>query len=723
LHQQGKLTQAEHLYEEILARQPNQFNVLHQFGILRYQQGRYFEALRYMSAALKVNPRDTAALSNCGLVLATFGRYQEALAHYEKALGLAPYFVDALSNRGNTLRELGRPEEALASFDKAIALSPDYVEVLTNRGHALADLKRLAEALQSYDKALAMRPDFVDALCNRGKVLKELKRPDDALANYDRALALNPSLAETHINRGDVLVDLKRFEEGLASYDRALALKPDYADAFSNRGNALRELGRPEEALMSFDRALALNPRIPEALSNRGAVLTDLKRPLEALVSIDKALALNPRLAEAHSNRGTVLADLQRPEEALESYDKALGLKPDYAEVYDNKGLILTELGRLNEASRAIDTAIKLAPRRVRSYYNLAVCKRLSPGHSYVRAMEELARDLPLLTTDEQIDLHFALGKVYADIEDHERSFWHLLDGNALKRKQTDYDEAVTLREFDRTQAVFTGELMRGNEGVGEQSSVPVFILGMPRSGSTLVEQILASHPKVFGAGEITEFGKAISELGGDVFGTLRFPESVSLMSDEQLRQLGASYISRIRAAAPTSERITDKRLENFRSIGLIHLALPNARIIHTRRDPVDTCLSCFSKRFVRNLPYSYDLGELGRYYRAYEALMAHWHRVLPPQVMLDVQYEEVVADLEGQARRIVAHCGVEWDARCLDFHKTERPVRTASAAQVRQPIYKSSVGRWRAYEPFLGPLLTELQPSNASIIPDRMEK
>jgi sulfotransferase family protein len=259
---------------------------------------------------------------------------------------------------------------------------------------------------------------------------------------------------------------------------------------------------------------------------------------------------------------------------------------------------------------------------------------------------------------------------------------------------------------------VFTGELMRSHEGRGERSCVPVFILGMLRSGTTLVEQILASHPKVFGAGEVDDFNKVIAAL--------HFPEVVSLMSGEQLRQLGASYVGGIRVAAPVVERITNKSPGNFRFTGLIHMMLPNARIIHTRRDPIDTCLSCFSKLFVGNHPYAYDLEELGRYYRAYEALMAHWRSVLPPNVMLEVQYEEVVADLEGQARRIVAHCGLEWDALCLAFHQTERPVRTASATQVRQPIYKSSVGRWRAYEPFLGPLLAELKPSIASIIPDR---
>jgi hypothetical protein len=237
----------------------------------------------------------------------------------------------------------------------------------------------------------------------------------------------------------------------------------------------------------------------------------------------------------------------------------------------------------------------------------------------------------------------------------------------------------------------------------------------MPRSGTTLVEQILASHPKVFGAGELPDIAKAVARLSGTDGAPQGFPEVVSSMTGEQLRQLGASYVSAIQALAPKAERITDKMPNNFRLAALIHLALPNARIIHTRRHPVDTCLSCFSLLFAGDHPYSYDLAELGRYYRAYEALMEHWRDILPEGVMLEVQYEDITADLDAQARQIVAHCGLEWDDACLAFYKTQRPVRTASAAQVRQPIYRTSVGRWRPYKDLLGPLIEALGVDVAS--------
>ena len=261
---------------------------------------------------------------------------------------------------------------------------------------------------------------------------------------------------------------------------------------------------------------------------------------------------------------------------------------------------------------------------------------------------------------------------------------------------------------MDRTRAVFTSELIRTWQNVGDPSSVPVFIVGMPRSGSTLVEQILASLPQVYGGGELTHFQTAMKGIRTRPAG-LDFPELVSGMTSEDYYSLGAHYLADIERLAPGAMHITDKRPKNFIFAGLIHLALPNATIIHTVRHPIDTCLSCFSKLFTGELNYTYDLAELGRYYRHYHTLMAHWRRVLPAGRILDIRYEDVVADLEGQARRIVAHCGLDWDPRCLAFHQTERPILTASASQVRQPIYNSAIGRWRVYEEFLAPLLAEL--------------
>ena len=249
--------------------------------------------------------------------------------------------------------------------------------------------------------------------------------------------------------------------------------------------------------------------------------------------------------------------------------------------------------------------------------------------------------------------------------------------------------------------------MLRGKAGLGNPSAAPIFIVGMPRSGTTLIEQILASHPKVFGAGELREMANLAGRIGGA--DAAAFPEAVQALSGEELRRIGEQYVQAVTRLAPGAERITDKMPGNFSLAGLIHLALPNARIIHACRDPRDTAFSCFSLLFSGTLEFTYDLAELGRYYRAYLKLMAHWREVLPQGIMLEVQYEDVVRDLESQARRIIAHCGLEWDDACLSFYKTERSVRTASATQVRQPIYQSSIGRWRLHEEELQPLLREL--------------
>jgi len=348
--------------------------------------------------------------------------------------------------------------------------------------------------------------------------------------------------------------------------------------------------------------------------------------------------------------------------------------------------------------------AVELAPRKAQFLCSLAESKRFVDGDPHFTLVEALARDMESLPEEDQIYLHFALGKVYADLGQHERSFSHLIEGNALKRKQIVYDEAAALAQLTRIRQLFTAEAMRKARGFGDPSTVPVFIIGMPRSGTTLVEQILASHPKIYGAGELSDFRAALASLRGS-------DGSRPGLRAEELRQIGARYLERVRATAPAAERITDKMPANFRYAGLIHLAFPNARIIHTRRDPLDTCLSCFSILFAHNLqPFTYDLTEFGRYYRAYATLMEHWREVLPLEQMLEVQYEELVANFEPLARRIVAYCGLEWDDACLEFYKTQRPVSTASAVQVREPIYRSSIGRWRPYEGMLRPLIKALE-------------
>ena len=568
---------------------------------------------------------------------------------------------------------------------------------------------RLAEAEACYRRVLAAQPRHADAMHLLGVIAQQQGRSDLAVELIRQAIKQNEQ-AVYYLSLGNALRVQRQLDEAVAAHRQAIQINSDYAEAHFSLGNVMSEQGRLEEAAAAYRHAIRIKSDYAEAHCNLGAALKKAGKVEEAIAEYRQSLAINPRCAEVHCNLSGEFFDQGKLDEAIAASRQAITLKPDLAEAYDTLGMALLQLGHLSEARAALEQAVKLAPRTAKYRRDLGQIKHFAAGDPHLAEMEQLAQDSASLSVDDRIALHFALGKAYEDMGRRAEAFRQWLDGNALKRQQITYDEAATLGVLDRVRSVFTSELVRTRQNGGNPSPVPVFIIGMERSGSTLVEQIIASHPQVFGRGELKHFVGAVKGIKTKFGGAATYPELVTGMTDEDFRDLGARYLAEIECLAPDTIRVTDKMLRNFTFAGLIHLALPNAPIIHTIRDPVDTCLSCFSKLFNEGQNHTYDLAELGRYYRHYQALMAHWHRVLPPGRILDVRYEDVVADLEGQARRIIAHCGLNWDPHCLSFYQTQRPVRTASATQVRQPVYDSSIARWRAYEPFLLPLTAELE-------------
>jgi tetratricopeptide (TPR) repeat protein len=369
------------------------------------------------------------------------------------------------------------------------------------------------------------------------------------------------------------------------------------------------------------------------------------------------------------------------------------------------------EMGRFDEAALCYERALAIEPCNATAFHELMHTRRITADYPYLGTLERLVVAASSLPIADQIKLHFAMGKACADLGQNERAFDHLLAGNALRRSQVDYAESEVLGLFERIQSVFSAQFIGARSGLGDPSERPVFILGMMRSGSTLVEQILASHPDVAAAGERRDLNLAYQTIRKPIPSSALYPEIVTSFTADQLRAIGTEYLRRLKDRTQTTMamRITDKMPANFSSIGLIHLALPNARIIHTVRDPVATCLSCFSKLFAEDQPFTYDLGELGRYYRGYERLMDHWRAVLPEGSILDVRYDELVVDFATQVRRILDFCGLPWSDSCLTFHETVRPVRTASQRQIRQPIYQTSLSPWRPDDSKLRPLLKGL--------------
>jgi tetratricopeptide (TPR) repeat protein len=608
------------------------------------------------------------------------------------------------------LHQAGQFSEAERRYRQILAHNPNHVDSLHLLGVVFHEAGRHAEALALIGKAIAFNDRVPDFHCNMGLVQFALGHREAAVAHYTRAIALEPRHALSYNNLGNALIEMGRPQEGEASLRRAIALKPDYAQAYYNLGNTLAAQAKLDEAVAVYRHGIALAPNVANGHNNLGTALERQGKLDEAAAAFRRALELEPQHPSALYNLGNILKNKADYEEAIAHYRKSLAGRPEFADAWNNMGAVLAERGDLDEARSAYQKAVEVEPTRAAYHRNLANAKRFEPDDPQLAVMEALSRNLATVPERERVDLPFALGKAYADLKQHERSFRCLLAGNALKRSQIAYNEADALQYMQRIRTVFDAELLRAKAGHGDPAPTPVFIVGMPRSGTTLIEQIIASHPQAVGAGELFDLDNIVQGLAGRNGVAFRFPEVVATMSGEELRQVGTRYVAATRAHGPSAERIADKMPWNFHFAGLIHLALPNARIIHARRDPVDTCLSCFSILFEGDgNPYTYDLGELGRFYRGYDSLMAYWRAVLPPGVMIEVQYEEVVDDLETQARQIIAHCGLEWDEACLAFHKTRRPVRTSSVAQVRQPIYQSSVGRWRPYREQLRPLLEEL--------------
>jgi tetratricopeptide (TPR) repeat protein len=663
--------------------------------------------------AIAADPDNAEAAHMLGIIAHQSGKLGEAIDHVRRAISIKPDVALYHANLGEMCRLAGRLDEAVAAGRRAIELNPRSAGALSNLGIALFDEGKFDEALTLYDRALALQGDFSQAHSNRGNVLQRLKRFGEAEQAYRRAIELQPKFADAWNNLGTCLRELKRPEEAESAYRKALDLGPNNPDTLDNLALALKDLDRHEEAAELLRRALTIEPRSDKFHLHYGTVLLDQNKAEAAAAAAQQAIALNPNGHDAVNLMGRIAFERGDLESAANYYQRALTLKPDLADAYNNLGNVLKELGKLQEAQDSYLHALRLDPAVTGVYVNLADSKKFTPGDPHLAAMHELAAKTEGLSKTDRLQLDFALGKAYADLKDHGRSFAYLLSANAAKRSLISYDEQAAMALFDRIEATFTAELIAAKSGAGDRSPTPVFVVGMPRSGTTLVEQIIASHPLVHGAGELRNFNDVVLTVRGPDGKSLPYPEFVPALENRALGQIGEHYLASLRRLIPQvpadRQRVTDKMPSNYYFAGLIHLALPNATIIHTVRDPVDTCVSCFSKLFSAEQNHTYDLGELGRYHKRYQQLMEHWRRVLPAGRILDVRYEEVVADVEGQARRIIAQCGLPWDDRCLSFYETERPIRTASATQVRQPIYKSAVGRWRVYEEQLEPLLREL--------------
>lgn len=665
----GQAAQAEQLCQRILAVHAEQPDALHLLGLMAYAYGRLDKAVDLLRRVCAAPHVAASYLSDFAEMCRQRGLLEEGEAAARRAVTQAPDMAAGWNNLGIILQEMGRYAESRACLEKVLAMQPENPEILNNLGNTCSRQGETVLAERYWRQALALKPDYAKAHSNLAKLLAERRQYDEALELGRRAIALDPQFADAYINLAALEMERGRYPEALKWLDALLAVRADHA----------------------------------VALAARALVLGKLERPTEALASAEEAVRHAPNNAEGQYAYGSALQALGRPQEALAAYERAAtcpGTKAEDALVA--RAVLFMEQGRKREAEEAFERALARFPQSVNAWYSWADLKKFGPGDPLIPRMQALFDRGEDLLPQARMALHFALGKAYLDAGDSVQAFWHLDRGNAQKRATFTYEAAATSRFMADIADVFSRDLFAHRPGAGAESSRPVFVVGMPRSGTTLTEQILASHHAVCGAGELSHLQRVVA-------GIADYPHAVRRATAGAPRTWGEAYLECVTPLAQGALYVVDKMPANFLHAGFIHLALPQARIIHCRRNAVDTCLSCYSKLFSGEQRFSYNQEELGRFYRDYERLMDHWRAVLPPTHFLEVDYEAIVEDLETEARRMLTFLGLDWDPACLEFHKTKRAVRTASVNQVREPIYKTSAGRWRAHAQQLQPLLTAL--------------
>jgi tetratricopeptide (TPR) repeat protein len=673
-----------------------------------YSRRQYGQAERVCRQIIAARPANGDAHNILGVSLAALGKMDEAIAALKRAIKINSQAASYHANLGEILRQAGRLDEAAIAIEEAIKLDPNNPQALNNLGIIQYERKQFADAVASYRQALEINPAMAEALNNLGNALRLTGDIDGALTAYQEALTQRAVYPEVYNNLGTLLQQDRRIEEAEHALRKAIQQNPQYVEAHNNLAQLLFAEKSEVEALRILGDALKFAPDNVQTLLLTAKIQLKRNNLPAAEQATRFALKVEEDNAEALTVLGQVLHETDRYDEALEVLDRALQKAPDNPEALNFYGVALKSVGRLDEAREYILKALKLNDVMYGAYANLNDLVDFSEGigEELFNRMEAIFESIPDPEAEPFLALHFAYAKALDDRGQHEKALEHYITGGRMKRSQLDYKEDETHGFFESIMAAFPKEVFESRKFAGLDDDRPVFIVGMPRSGSTLVEQILSSHPDVYGAGEVKYLARALGQLR-DRFPSLpKYPEMVAKITPAQLDIVAKNYQQALAQGAGDAKRITDKLLTNYFFLGLINLLFPKAKVIHTRRDPVDTCLSGFTKLFKDDMPHSYDLAELGRYYGKYRELMEHWEKVLPQGFMTTVVYEDVVADTEREAKRLIEFLGLPWNEKCIDFHKSDRPVKTASVAQVRKPIYKTSVQRWKKYGSGLQPLI-----------------
>jgi tetratricopeptide (TPR) repeat protein len=631
------------------------------------------------------------------------GRFQSAERQLREIQRTSPGEINSLHLLGVALLSQGKLAPALEVLERVVTDSPQFSHARVDLARAFRQDGRLEPARQELRRVLKERATFEPAWLAYGDVLVDMGKFEDARFAFDQARLFDPhrdrvGKATSALSGGDYLSSEDIFRDILKHDASNLAALAGLAAVAIRAGNT-----RDAERLLNHARnRSAHHPLVQRALGH--AQLTANRLPA-AETTFRELLRLEPQNAQNWSALGSVYIRLLRQEEALSAYEEAARLEPAQTGFRLAIGHVNKSLGRRAQCEASYRECLRLDPAAAEAYWSLADLK------NYLFSDAELAAMQDLLTSPARTDraqLHFAIARALEQRERYAEAFNHYAEGNALRRKTAPFSIETFEAKSRRIAACFDAEFFRARAAAGDPDPAPIFIVGLPRSGSTLVEQILASHSQVEGTMELHNILAMVRELDHLDADRDGYPEKARTLSADELTGLGRRFIEETAALRSGKPRFVDKMPNNFSHVGLIHAILPNAKIIDARRHPMDACFSTYKQHFAEGQSFSYDLGDLGRYYRCYLALMDHWDEVLPGKVF-HLQYEQLIRDPEGVIRSLLEHCGLPFEAATLNFHQTDRPVRTASSEQVRQPLYASGVGYWKRFEAALEPLRASL--------------
>lgn len=626
---------------------------------------------------IKKYKNDAFGYKVLGIILREAKKYTEAIETLKIAIALDKNDPEIFNSIGNVLRDTGQVEAAIIQYEKALLLNNNYSEVYNNLGAALQDLGRYEEAVQQYENALRLNQDFAEAYYNLGGVLRELRRYTESTLKYERFLQINPGSSDGYHAIGTNFKDLGQFEKAIYYFNKAIEINPTCIEAYNEMANALQDLGRYEESIQQYE----------------------------------KVLQIKMNYSGAYNNIGNALQRLGRYDEALEQYRIAIKFQPNYAEAYNNMGVLYKDLGDLDIAIGQFEKALEYKPDYVDVFVNLFDIKRYNIDSKKLSTLERIVTDRE--SSDQQkMNAHFALGKAFHKMNDFESSFIHFKNGHYFrsfinKSQGREYDHQKFMEKLAMFKQIFTRKFFEDRRDWGRPECSPFFVVGFPRSGTSLIEQILASHSSVFGAGELEDiyrYARSISQFDS----SQQAMHEVGAVTVQNIKMLAAEYLRKTRLISGCSPYVVDKMPHNFESMWLIALLFPKATLIHCIREPEDTCFSCYCTTFTSGHEYVDDLRSLGRHYNYYRDMMNYWMTTLPIPIHA-VKYESIVTSPDSEIKKMLESCGLNFEDSCIEFYKTKRVVKTASSSQVREKIYTSSIGNWKSYEKFLGPLLSEL--------------